>query len=67
MAGAVAGHELTHSPWGYLAGATMPAARMGSKAYLLSKMGQKGAIPPGEVDRALPSWTFGAVTGAGNP
>lgn len=67
LAGAVAGHELTHSPWGYLGGAAMPAARMGSKAYLLSKMGQRGAIPPGEVDRALPSWSFGAATGASNP
>ena len=67
LAGAVAGHELTHSPWGYLGGAALPAARMGSKAYLLSKMGQRGAIPPGEVDRTFPAWSFGAVTGASNP
>lgn len=67
LAGAVAGHELTHSPWGYLGGAALPAARMGSKAYLLSRMGQRGAIPPGEIDRAFPAWSFGAATGASNP
>lgn len=67
LAGAVAGHELTHSPWGYLGGAVLPMARMSSKAYLLSRMGQRGAIPSSEVDRAFPSWSFGAVTGATNP
>lgn len=67
LAGAVAGHELTHSPWGYVAGGTLPMSRIAAKAYLLSKMGQRGGVPASEVDRAFPSWTFGALTGGTNP
>jgi hypothetical protein len=55
IAGAVAGHELTHSPWGYAAGAAIPMSRAAAKHYLFSPWGQAGGIPSAVAQKANPT------------
>jgi hypothetical protein len=66
IGGALLGEHVLHSPAGIAAAAAVPLARMGSKAYLLSRAGQSGAVPSLEGLPPKPSNLAAALAAALN-
>jgi hypothetical protein len=65
----LAAEHATGSPLGLLAGAALPVARAGSRAYLLSGTGQAGARPQmtSELVQALQKKFPNSIAGTSNP